>query len=170
MLYKAYVFVFLSVRLEEFTLKRLIASLSLAAVLMASYSLGQGNKLPLPKPVFKAKTVVILNNTHNADVEQGAVEALKRWGKLTVIDDVDLADITLTFDKKSGHEGTSSQKPDKDGNPSSSFGVSFSSSIHMSATLKGESTAFYNATTSESKKKAGAECVTDLQQAYVSGP
>jgi hypothetical protein len=150
--------------------KRLIATLSLVATLTASFCLAQANKLPLPKPVFKAKTVVILNNTHNADVEKGAVEALKRWGKLAVIDDVDLADITLTFDKKSEHEKTSSQKPDKDGNPSSSFGMSFSSSIHMSATLKGESTAFYNATTNESKKKAGAECVVDLQQAYISGP
>ena len=151
-------------------MKRLAITLSLAAALTASSSPGQGNRLPLPKPVFKAKTVVILNNTHNAAVEEGAVEALRRWGKFKVIDDVELADITLTFDKKSEHEGTSSQKPDKDGSPSSSYSMSFSSSIHMSAALKGESSAFYHATTTESKKKAGAECVTDLQQAYVSGP
>jgi hypothetical protein len=151
-------------------LNRLITILSLAAVLLPGAAFCQGNKLPLPKPAFAAKTVVILNNTHNEAVEQGAVEALKRWGKFTVIDDPDLADITLTFDKKSDHEGASSQKPDKDGNPSSSYSFSFSSSIQMHATLKGTTTSFYNATTSASKKKAGAECVTDLQQAYLSGP
>lgn len=151
-------------------MKRLVATISLAAALSASYAVGQGNKLPLPRAAFGAKTVVILNNTHNSAVEQGAVEALKRWGKFTVVEDPDLADITLTFDKKSEHEGSSSQKPDIDGNPSSSYSLSFSSSIHMSATLKGDSAAFYNTTTSESKKKAGAECITKLQQAYLSGP
>ena len=151
-------------------MKRLLTTLLLAVVLPASCALGQGNKLPLPQPAFKAKTVIILNETHNPAVEQGALESLKRWGKFTVIDDPDLADITLTFDKKAEHGGSSTQKPDKDGNPSSSYSLSFSSSIHMSATLKGDSTAFFNATTTESKKKAGAECITDLQQAYVSGP
>lgn len=134
------------------------------------YAACQGTAHPLPKPVFIAKTIVILNNTHNEAVEQGAVEALKRWGKFTIVDDPDLADITLTFDKKSEHDGTSSQKPDKDGNPSSSYSMSFSSSIHMHASLKGASGSFYNATTTEGKKKAGAECIVDLQQAYASGP
>ena len=129
----------------------------------------QGNQLPLPTPVFSAKTIIILNETHNEAVEQGAVEAIKRWGKFTVVDDPDQADITLTFDKKSEHVGTSTQKPDKDDNPSSSYSMSFSSSIHMHAALKGSSVTFYNATTSEAKKKAGVECVTALQQAYNSG-
>ncbi|RXH58016.1 hypothetical protein [Granulicella sibirica] len=150
-------------------MKRLVATLSLAVALWPGFALCQSNRLPLPKPVFTAKTVIIFNNTHNEAVEQGATEALKRWGKLTVVDDPDLADITLTFDKKSAHEGTSSQKTDKDGTPSSNYSLSFSSSIHMHATLKGDSTSFYDATTTESKKKAGAECVTDLQQAYISG-
>ena len=95
---------------------------------------------------------------------------MKRWGKLTIVDDLDSADITLTFGKKTDHEGSSSQKPDKDGNPSSSYSMSFGSSISMKATLKGKSESFYSTTTSESKKKAGSECVLELQQAYVSGP
>jgi hypothetical protein len=142
-----------------------LLSLTLAGSLFAQRSVH-----PLPKEVFAAKTVAIVNNTHNEAVEQGAVEALKRWGRFAVVDDSDLADITLTFDKKGEHEGTSSQKPDKDGNPSSSYSMSFSSSVHMKAALKGADTSFYTATTSESKKKAGAECIVDLQQAYVSGP
>ncbi len=96
--------------------------------------------------------------------------ALSRWGKLTVVDDPDLADITLNFDRKSDHQGSSSDKPDKDGHPSASYSMSFGSLIHMSATLKGSSTPFYTTTISDSKKKAGAACVTELQQAYVAGP
>ena len=149
-------------------MKHLVVTLSLAAILPVT-AFCQGNQLPLPTPVFRAKTIIILNETHNEAVEQGAVEAIKRWGKFTIVDDPDQADITLTFDKKSEHVGTSTQKPDKDGNPSSSYSMSFGSSVHMHATLKGSSATFYNATTSEAKKKAGAECVTDLQQAYNSG-
>ncbi len=130
-------------------------------------ALGQSSVRPFPKAVFVARTVAIINNTHNEAVEQGAIDALKRWGKLTVVDDADLADITLTFDKKSEHEGSSSQKPGEDGKPSSSYSLSFSSSVRMKAVLKGETSSFYAASTSESKKKAGAECVTDLQGAYL---
>ncbi len=149
---------------------RRLPEIALLLVVSASSALGQRISQPFGKAVFTAKTVAIVNNTHNGDVEEGAVEALKRWGKFTVIDDSDLADITLTFDKKGAHEGSSSQKPDKDGNPSSSYSLSFSSSVHMKAVLKGESTSFYTVSTSESKKKAGAECVVDLQQAYLSKP
>ena len=131
---------------------------------------GQRNVKPFPKAVFAAKTVAIINNTHNEAVQQGAIEGLHRWGKLAVIDDPELADITLVFDKKSDHEGSSSQQPDKDGKPSSSYSLSFSSSVHMKATLKDASDPFYTASTSESKKKAGDECVRDLEQAYVSRP
>jgi hypothetical protein len=101
-------------------------------------------------------------------VEQGAAEALQRCGKFTVIDDADTADITLTFDKKSEHAGSSTQTTGDDGKPNSSYSMSFSSSIHMVARVKGERRPFYDHTTSESKKKAGAACVTDLQQALVS--
>ena len=148
-------------------MQRLLATLPITVALCLGQALAQTK---LPRPVFAAKTVIIFNSTHNQAVEDGAVEALKRWGKLTVVDDPDLADITLNFDRKSGHESTSSQAPDKDGHPSASYGMSFGSSVHMSATLKGSSVPFYNTTTSDGKKKAGAACVTDLQQVYVTGP
>ena len=157
-------------------MKRSILSLLSAAVLCLSQALAQTQTQTqtqtgkLPHPVFAAKTVIIFNSTHNQAVEDGAIEALKRWGKLTVVDDPDLADITLNFDRKGEHQGASSDKPDKDGHPSASYSMTFGSSVHMSATLKGSTTPFYNTTTSDSKKKAGATCVTDLQQAYVAGP
>lgn len=144
----------------------------LAIALFLAASLGvanaQVNVRPFPKPALAAKTVAIVNSTHNDAVSEGAVDALKRWGKFTIVDDSDAADITLTFEKKSEHEGNSSQKTGDDGKPNSSYSMSFSSSIKMKATLKGEEKDFYSTTTGDSKKKAGEGCVLDLQRAYLS--
>ena len=135
-----------------------------------SAATAQRNVKPFPRDVFTAKTVALVNNTHSDAVQQGALEALRRWGKLTVIDDAELADITLIFDKKSEHEGSSSQQPDKDGKPSSSYSLSFSSSVSMKAKLKGSDESFYTTSTGESKKKAGDECVRELEEAYIRRP
>ena len=125
---------------------------------------------PLPKPALAAKTVAIINNTHNDAVSEGAIEALKRWGRFTIVDDSDEADIKLTFDKKSEHQSTSTQKTGDDGKPDSSYSMSFSSAIHMKASLKGGDSPFYTTTTGESKKKAGAGCILDLQRTYLAAP
>ncbi len=149
-------------------------SLILVVAIFVAGSFGladaQVNVRPLPKPALTAKTVAIVNNTHNDAVEEGAMEALKRWGRFTIVDDSEAADITLTFDKKSEHEGTSTQKTGEDGKVDSGYSMSFSSSIHMKATLKGGDTSFYSTTTGESKKKAGAGCILDLQRAYLAAP
>jgi len=119
-----------------------------------------------PREVFSAKTVAIVNNTHNDAVSQGAIEALKRWGHFTLTDDSDLADITLIFGKKANHAGTSTQTTGDDGKTNSNYSMSFSSSVDMSATVKGTDKPFYTTSTDESKKKAGNECVRNLQSAF----
>jgi hypothetical protein len=149
--------------------KHCLLGVLLSSAVLVGTAAAQRSIQPLPEEVFAAKTVAIVNNTHNEAVEQDAMDALKRWGRLTVIDDADVADITLTFDKRNEHDGSSSQTTGDDGKPSSSYSVTFSSSVHMSAIVKGADRSFYATTTSESKKKAGAECVTDLQSAFVSG-
>ena len=121
-----------------------------------------------PKAVFAAKTVAILNSTHSDEVEKGAVEVLQRWHRFTIVDDPDTADVILTFDKKSAHEGKDSQKTDSTGKPTEyGYGISFSSSITMKASLKGSDTPFYTTKTGDSKKKAGATCVNNLEAAYL---
>jgi hypothetical protein len=122
---------------------------------------------PIPKEAFAAKTVAIVNNTHQEGIVDGATDAIKRWGHLTLVDDTDAADITLTFDKKSEYTKTSSQKTSEDGKPESSFGVTFSSAVHMHASLKGAPTAFYSTVSDSSKKKAGEACILDLQHAFL---
>jgi hypothetical protein len=125
---------------------------------------------PIPRPVFAAKTIAIVNHAHNDTVEAGALESLKRWGKFTIVDDPDTADIVLTFEKKSEHErkSTDTTKNNNDGQPetSSTYSMSFGSSLTMKATMKGSTTTFYTATNSDSKKKGGAACVVDFQSAY----
>jgi hypothetical protein len=147
---------------------RSVAALCLCLFLAAS-ALPQ--RKPIPRPVFAAKTIAIVNHSHNDTVETGALESLKRWGKFTIVDDPDTADIVLTFEKTSEHEGKSTQtsKDNNDGKSpetSSSYSMSFSSSLTMKATMKGNTTPFYTATNSDSKKKGGAGCVVDFQSAY----
>ncbi|MBB5058234.1 hypothetical protein HDF16_002948 [Granulicella aggregans] len=143
--------------------------LSLPAILLATTLAvsAQSTVKPFPKPALAAKTVAIVNNTHQEGVTEGATDAIKRWGHLTLIDDADAADITLVFDKKSEHEKSTTQKTGEDGKPESTFSMSFSSAIHMHASLKGAPTAFYSTTSSDSKKKAGEACILDLQHAYL---
>ena len=142
----------------------LLSALSFASLGSAG---AQINVKPLPKPALAAKTIAIVNNTHNDAVEEGAIDALKRWGRFTIVDDADSADITLTFDKKGEHEGTSTQKTGDDGKPDSSYSLSFSSSVHMKAMLKGGNGAFYTTSTGDSKKKAGSSCILDLQRTFL---
>ena len=147
---------------------RWITTLALCLFFTAS-ALAQ--RKPIPRPVFAAKTIAIVNHAHNDQVEAGALESLKRWGKFTIVDDPETADIVLTFEKTSEHEGKSSQtsKDNNDGKQpetSSTYSMSFGSSLTMKATMKGSTTPFYTATNSDSKKKGGAACVVDFQGAY----
>lgn len=139
------------------------------ALLWLSFGLvyAQRNVQPFPKEVFAARTVAIVNNTGNQAVSDGAVEALKRWGKFRLAEDADTADLTLTFDKKRQHDGSTSTKTGADGQQDSSFSIEFSTTILMKVALKGADRSFYTASTTESKKKAGVECVTDFQGAYL---
>jgi hypothetical protein len=147
---------------------RWVTTLALCLFITAS---GLAQRKPIPRPVFAAKTIAIVNHAHNDAVETGALESLKRWGKFTIVDDPDTADIVLTFEKISEHEGKSTQtsKDNNDGKSpetSSSYSMSFGSSLTMKATMKGSTTPFYTATNSDSKKKGGAACVVDFQSAY----
>ena len=136
---------------------------------LAASALAQ--RKPIPRPVFTAKTIAIVNHAHNDTVEAGALESLKRWGKFTIVDDPDTADIVLTFEKINEHQGKSTEKEtnNNDGKQpetSTTYSMSFGSSLTMKATMKGNTTPFYTATNSDSKKKGGAACVVDFQSAY----
>jgi hypothetical protein len=126
---------------------------------------------PIPRAVFAAKTIAIVNHAHNDAVEAGAIESLKRWGKFTIVDDPDTADIVLTFEKVSEHEGKSTEKETnnndgKQAETNHSYSMSFGSSLTMKATMKGGTAPFYTVTNSDFKKKGGAACVVAFQSDY----
>ena len=154
--------------MRRFSVAATAAFCCLVLFFCACPGVAQTDTKSFPKAVFAAKTVAILNSTHSEEVEKGAVEVLQRWHRFTIVDDPEAADIVLTFDKASAHEGKDSQKTDETGKPTSySYGLSFSSSITMKASLKGSGTPFYTTKTGDSKKKAGATCVNNLEAAYL---
>jgi len=122
---------------------------------------------PMPRAAFAAKTIAILNDTKTGEVSDGALEQLKRWGRFTVVDDADSADIVLRFDKKTDREKQNSQSTDEKGTTSYSATLSFSSQVHMRAYLKGSDAPFYTTKTDDSKKKAGVTCVTSFEKAWI---
>lgn len=149
--------------------RRLLGTVVVVLVLSVCGSavLAQGVPRPFPAAALAAKTLAIVNETGNHDVEKGAVDTLRSWGQFRIIDDPEQADITLRFAKTRTHEGASTQKTDQNGKPTDyGYGVTFGSSIHMTASLKDGETSFYSTKTDDSKSKAGMSCVNSFHTAF----
>lgn len=142
-------------------LRALVLSLAFFAVVAATA------QEPMPRAALAAKTVAILNDTKTGEVSDGALEQLKRWGRFTIADDADSADIVLRFDKKTDREKQNNQSTDEKGTTSWSATMTFSSQVHMRAYVKGSDTPFYTTKTDDSKKKAGITCVTSFERAWL---
>ena len=145
-------------------------SLALSFTLGAAGTLSaQVNADAFPRAVSTAHTVAIIDDTHQPGVAQGAADAIKAWGRFTVVDDPDNADLTLRFDKEKDHNGRDTETKDpKDNSSSYGYSLSFSSSIHMKAYLKDGDSPFYTTKSDDSKKKAGMACVSDFRSAVAS--
>ncbi|MGI4827976.1 MAG: hypothetical protein ACRYFU_07280 [Janthinobacterium lividum] len=121
----------------------------------------------LPPAVLAAKTVAIVNDTRDPKVTDGAVAALKSWGQFTVVDDPQVADLTLRFDKTKERSGSNSQTTDPNTNKASyGYSVSVSSQIHMKVYLRDGDAGVYATKTDDSKAKAGMGCVNDFHTAF----
>lgn len=135
--------------------------------LVGGAAAAQTSKASLPETVFAAKTVAIVNDTRTPGVEKGAVDALQAWGQFKVVDDPQIADITIRFERNRQHEGHDSQTPDANGKDTNySYSMSFTSTIHMTASLKDADKPFYSTTTEDSKAKAGSTCINSLHTAF----
>jgi hypothetical protein len=146
-------------------MKRLLrASTFLLAVFAVIAASAQA---PMPRAALAAKTVAILHDAKTSEASKGAHEQLQRWGHFTIVDDADSADIVLRFDKKTDREQKNSQSTDDKGNATWSGGMTFSSQVHMRVYLKGSDTPFYTTQTGDSKKKAGENCVTNFEKAWL---
>lgn len=155
----------MSISARETPMKPILRALSLPLAALAAVSaLAQQ---PIPRAALAAKTIAIQNDTKSGAVSDGAVEQLQRWGRFTIVDDSDTADIVLRFDKKTDREKQNSQSTDDKGTTSWSTTMTFSSQVHMRAYLKGSDTPFYTTKTDDSKKKAGIACVTSFEKAVI---
>lgn len=141
----------MSISARETPMKPILRALSLPLVALAAVS-GLAQQ-PIPRAALAAKTIAIRNDTRSGGVSDGALEQLKRWGRFTIVDDTDTADIVLRFDKKTDRENQNSQSTDDKGTKSWSTTVTFSSQVHMRAYLKGSDTPFYTTETDDSKRK-----------------
>ena len=146
-------------------MQRRFATSWLVGVVLGLSAMGQSGT-SFPPSALEAKTVAVVNDTHNDEVDKGAESALKAWGKFQVTENAEDADLTLRFDKSTDHNGSSSQKKGDDGNTSYGYGMSFGSSIHMKVYTRAGFAPFYTTKTDDSKRKAGVSCVNQFREAY----
>lgn len=122
---------------------------------------------PFPDAVFSARTIAIVNDTKQPGVEKGADEALAQWGQFKVVDDPQLADVVLHFDKAVHHQGRDTQKTDDTGKPTDyGYEMSFSSTISMTAFYKDDDKPFYSTKTDDGKQKGGTTCINAFRTAW----
>lgn len=134
---------------------------------LAAAGLAQAHKPHFPEGVFTAKTIAIVNDTRTPQVEKGADDALASWGQFKVVEDPQLADVVLRFEKSRQHEGRNTETPGEDGkNASYGYSMSFSSRIEMKAFFKDADTPFYSTTTEDGKAKAGTSCINAFHTAF----
>lgn len=152
-------------------MKPRLLSLLVMLALLTCLARAQKSASSIPQAVRDAHTVAVINDTHQDAVAQGAIDALKAWGRYTVIDDPEAADLTLRFDKQKEHQGRDTQTPDTTDNSKTNYNysMSFGSSIHLKVYLKDAESPFYTTKTDDSKKKAGVSCVSDFRTAVQQG-
>ena len=148
-------------------MKSLLLRVALVCGVVFTAACAQTETKPFPDGVFTAKTVAIVNDTKQPGVEKGADEALASWGQLKVVDDPQLADIVIRFEKAGHHEGRDTQKTDGTGKPTDyGYEMSFSSTITMKAYFKDEDAPFYSTKTDDGKQKAGTNCINSFHTAW----
>jgi hypothetical protein len=140
---------------------------AMVSAFVCSAAWAQTGQKAFPDGVFTAKTIAIVNDTKQPGVEKGADEALAQWGQFKVVDDPQLADVVLRFDKAGHHEGRDTQKTDSAGKPAEyGYEMSFSSTIQMKAYYKDADAPFYATKTDDGKQKAGSTCINAFHTAW----
>lgn len=120
----------------------------------------------MPREAFKAKTIFVVNRTGKPAVENGADSELSKWGRFTMADDEDSADIKLVL-TKAGSTVTSKEVPKADGSGfDSSTSTSFTFGVDLHAYVKGQGLYFFQSNTGSSGEKAGKNLVDDFKKLY----
>jgi hypothetical protein len=138
------------------------AWLAIAGLLMAGSVLAQD----LPREAFKAKTYYIINRTGKPAVENGASSEMSKWGRLTLADDADSADIRIVLTKP-GSSMTEKETPKTDGTGfDSSVSSNFTFGVDMHAYVKGQGLYFYQTNSASSGEKGGRNVIENFRKLF----
>jgi hypothetical protein len=120
----------------------------------------------MPREAFKAKTIFVENRTGKPTVENGADSELSKWGRFTMADDADSADIKLVL-TKAGSSVVSKETPKADGSGfDSSTSTTFTFGVDLHAYVKGQEMYFYQTNSASSGEKAGRNLIDNFRKLY----
>ncbi len=120
----------------------------------------------IPRQVFKAKTVWVVNQTGKPATENGADAALSKWGHFQLADDSDTADIKIVIFKTGSQETHSQTQDQKTGQMDQSYGASFTLGLTAHAYLKGEKLYFWTGSSDSSGEKGGRTIVENFKKLF----
>lgn len=120
----------------------------------------------IPLQVFKAKTIYVINQTGKPGVENGADSAISKWGRFTMADDADSADIRLVI-AKAGTTSTESETPKQTGvGTDKNYSTSFTFGYTAWAYVKGQKLYFWSGGSSSSGTSGGKGVVEDFRKLF----
>jgi hypothetical protein len=120
----------------------------------------------LPREAFKAKTYYIVNRTGKPAVENGADSEMNKWGRLTLADDADSADIKIVL-TRAGASTTEKDTPKADGTGfDSTSSTTFTFGIDMHAYLKGQGLYFYQTNSASGGEKGGRNVIDNFRKLF----
>lgn len=123
----------------------------------------------LPREAFKAKTIYVVNNTGKPAVENGADSELSKWGRFTMADDPDSADIKLVLSKP-GSTTTSTQTLNSAGTGwDSGTSTSLTFGVDLHAYVKGQQLYFYATNSSSGGEKGGRNVIENFRKLFPKG-
>ena len=135
---------------------------AMAGVLLAGAAWAQD----IPREAFKAKTYYIVNKTGKPAVENGADSEMSKWGRLTMADDADSADIKIVL-TKAGSSTTTGEKLNGAGTGfESSTSTSLTFGIDLHAYLKGQGIYFYQTNSASSGEKGGRNVIDNFRKQF----
>jgi hypothetical protein len=120
----------------------------------------------VPREAFKAKTYYIINRTGKPAVENGADSEMNKWGRFTMADDADSADIKIVL-TKAGSSTTQAETPKTDGTGfDSSVSTNIVLGIDLHAYLKGQGLYFYQTNSASSGEKGGHNVIDNFRKQF----
>jgi len=120
----------------------------------------------MPREAFKAKTIWIVNKIGKPAVENGADSELSKWGRLTLADDADSADIRLVL-TKAGSSTVDTTKPNSAGTGfDTGVSTSLTLGVDMHAYLKGQEMYFYQTNSASGGEKGGRNVVDNFRKQF----